>query len=91
MIPLDVRRVPSNAELAGAQALQTLLGDETMPWHDDLVVSVQGSKYSKSAYLAALAPCEDLVTVVRVRNNRVFYRLFEPPPNAPKRRCQERW
>ena len=35
-----------------------------MPWHDDLVVSVQDSKSSKPAYLAALAPYKNLVTVV---------------------------
>ena len=92
VIPLDVRRVPSDgdAELMGAQALQTLLEDETMPWHGDLVVSVQDSKYSKPAYLVALAPYENLVTVVRVRNNRVFYRQYEPPPDAPKRRGRPR-
>ena len=88
VIPLDVRRVPSDAdaELAGAQVLQTLLDDETMPWHGELVVSVQDSKYSKPAYLASLTSYENLVTVVRVRTNRVFYRRFEPPPDAPKRR-----
>ena len=53
-------------------------------------MSVQDSKYSKSAYLASLAPYEELVTVVRVRNNRVFHRLFEPPPGAPKRRGRPR-
>lgn len=87
-----MRRTSSeeDAELAGVQALQTLLEDEGMPWHGDLVVSVKDSKYSKSACLAALASCENLVTVVRVRNNRVFYRQYEPPPDAQKRRGRPR-
>lgn len=92
VIPLEVQRVGSkeDPELKGAKALRTLLEDEKMPWHGDLVVSVVDSKYSKSTYLSAISSCENLVTVARVRSNRAFYQMSKPTPNDQKKRGPHR-
>jgi hypothetical protein len=56
--------------------MQALLDDESLPWHDELVVEVGDTSYSKPAYLHANRHHANLVTMARARSNRTFYRQF---------------
>jgi hypothetical protein len=80
VIPLDARRVKSSEdkELVGAEQICLLLEDEALPFHDQLCAEVEDSSYSKPRYLHANRSKPNLVTIVRVRSNRTFYR----PPSA---------
>ena len=93
VIPLSTSRVKSSAdkELVGAEQIAALLADEVMPFHGELCVSVQDSSYSKPAYLHQQGQQRDLVSVTRVRSNRVFYRQYVSPPEAPTERGHPRW
>lgn len=81
VVPLDTRRVSTDAdkELVGAEQVGTLLDDDTLPWHGDLVVEVGDTSYSKREYLHANRHHENLVTIARVRSNRTFYHQFVYP------------
>jgi hypothetical protein len=81
--PLSTQRVKSSddKELIGAEQIRILLEDEDMPFHDQLCAEVADSSYSKPAYLHANRSKANLVTVVRVRSNRTFYR--QPEANSP--------
>jgi hypothetical protein len=52
-----------------------------LPFHDQLCAEVADSSYSKPAYLHANRAKVNLVTIVRVRSNRTFYR--QPEVNRP--------
>lgn len=77
-VPLIVRRVRSDekATSVGAEQINVLMEDETLPFHEDLCVQVGDSVYSAVTALGPVAvqEHENLVNVVRVRSNRVFYR-----------------
>ncbi len=92
-ITLSVRRVPSSEdqEVLGDQQLRSLLNDPAMPFHGQLCVSVRDSSYSKPACLATEREFENLVSLTRVRSNRVFYQQYVPAPDAPPRRGHPRW
>jgi len=93
VVPLDVRRVrpEEDGEWVGAEMLCALLADESMPWHGELVAVAGDVKYSKRAFLLRLTACPNAVAVTRVRSNRVFYRTYEPPPDAKPKRGHPRW
>jgi len=76
VLPLSVQRVKStqDKEMVGALQIQALLDDQKMPFHNQLCVEVGDSGYSKPAYLEANRQKSNLVTIVRARNNRRFYR-----------------
>ena len=76
VIPLSTQRVKStdNKELVGAEQIRILLEDEGLPFYNQLCAEVADSSYSKPAYLHANRSKDNLVTVVRVRGNRTFYR-----------------
>ena len=78
-VPLGVQRVKSSEdkEMVGAQQVQTLLNDETLPFQSELCVEVEDSGYSKPAFLAKNRKKTNLVTITRSRNSRTFYR--QPP------------
>lgn len=80
VIPLSVQRVSSqeDKELVGAKQLGDLLTDESLPFGKDLCVEVADSAYSKPAYLHANREHKNLVTIVRARGTRTFYRLPVP-------------
>lgn len=92
-ITLSVQRVPSSEdkEVLGDQQVQALLNDPMMPFHGQLCVSVRDSSYSKPACLAAEREFKNLVSVTRVRSNRVFYQRYVPAPDARPRRGHPRW
>ena len=82
VIPLGARRVKSmeDKELVGAEQIHILLEDEELPFFGQLCAEVEDSSYSKPAYLHANRSTDNLVTIVRVRSNRTFYRQ----PSAPR-------
>lgn len=93
VIPLSVRRVPlgMDKERLGDAQLQALLTDEALPFHGQLCVSVRDASYSKPACLYAERAHENLVSLTRVRSNRVFYRPYVPPAEAPAPRGHPCW
>ncbi len=93
VIPLSVRRVPlaMDKERLGDAQLQALLADEAMPFHGQLCVSVRDASYSKPACLYAERAHENLVSLTRVRSNRVFYRPYTPPADTPTTPGHPRW
>ena len=93
VVPLSVKRVASSEdkEKVGCDQLQALLNDPAMPFHGQLCVSVRDSSYSKPACLCAEREFDNVVSVVRVRSNRVFFRQYVALPDAPPRRGHPRW
>ncbi|MCP4205987.1 MAG: transposase [Shimia sp.] len=92
IVPLVVRRVSSQEQEAtvGADLLELLMSDETLPWHDALSVHVGDTRYSTPDYLAAAAKHKNLVTMARLRSNRTLYR--QPLPVEGKRKPgRPRW
>ena len=83
VIPLGTQRVKSmeDKELVGAEQIRILLEDEDMPFFGQMCAEVEDSSYSKPAYLHANRSKENLVTIVRVRSNRTFYR--QPDADRP--------
>lgn len=77
VVPLSVRRVPSKqtGNEVGAGQIGDLMDDETLPFHRDLCVQVEDSAYSVVTFLGPVARHENLVTVARLRGNRVLCRL----------------
>ena len=76
VVPLSTQRISSadDKELVGALQVGVLLDDGELPFHDQLCVEVGDSSYCKPVYLFANRPKANLVTMVRVRGNRTFYR-----------------
>jgi len=93
VIPLSVQRVPLTAdkELLGTAQLQALLDDPAMPFQGHLCVSVRDASYSKPACLAAERDYANLVSITRMRSNRVFYRPYVPPPGEQPGPGHPRW
>lgn len=91
--PLSVRRVASDQDKEGVgdAQLRELLNDPAMPFHGQLCVSSRDSRYSKPASLYAEREHDNLVSVTRVRSNRVFYRQYVPPADAKPAPGHPRW
>jgi hypothetical protein len=92
VVPLSTQRVATTAdkELVGAEQMAALLADEELPWHNELVVEVGDTSYSKPAYLYANREYDNLVTIARARSNRTFYTQYvypdgERPQHRPRR------
>ena len=85
--PLSMQRVASreNKEWVGAKQLGDLLADESLPFGRNLCVEVADSAYSKPAYLHANRDHKNLVTIVRARGTRTFYRLPVPDPASAEK------
>lgn len=77
VVPLSCQRVKlaESKVLVGAKQIGDLLDDEQLPFHDQLTVEVGDSDYSQAVFLAANRKHRHLVSLVRCRGNRVFYRL----------------
>jgi hypothetical protein len=75
LVPLATERVTTTAdkEMVGGQPMNRLLCDPELPWHQELVVEVVDSSYSKCPYLCTNRHHANLVTICRVANNRTFY------------------
>lgn len=76
VVPLSLRRVSSKEtkRSVGAEQVKALLNDEALPFHQELCVQVADSDYSVVYYLGEMGKYDNLVTIARVRSNRVFYR-----------------
>ena len=83
LVPLSTRRVGTSQdkELIGFEQLSLVLDNKDLPFQDRLIVQVADASYSKRAYLFASAKRANLVTIARLRSNRVFYRQ----PNKPEK------
>ncbi len=87
VLPLLTERVATFAdkEMVGSRQIEQLLQDAKLPFSQDFTVEVADSSYSKPAYLHAHRQFPHLVTIVRVRGNRTFYRQFRSPKEKLKR------
>jgi DDE superfamily endonuclease len=93
LVPLGLRRIGTDEdkEMVGAEQVDMLMEDPSSPLADDLTVQVADTAYSKPAYLHSGWQHENLVTIVRARSNRVFYRQFVPAEGAKKSSGHPRW
>jgi hypothetical protein len=92
VVPLSMQRVPSqaNKEQTGAKQLGELLANQDLPFGEAFCVEVADSAYSKPAYLSANREHANLVTIVRARGTRVFYR--QPvPEEQPAEKGHPTW
>ena len=64
------------------------MDDQQMPWWGELVVAVLDSRYGIAPFLADVASEPNLVTIARLRSNRV---LYYPPRPEPRRRGRRPW
>jgi len=87
VVPLSLRRVTTQEtkRSVGIQQVNLLLNDQTLPFHQQLCVQVVDSEYSVVSYLGEMTEHENLVTIARVRSNRVFYQIPPPRPASPSR------
>lgn len=58
---------------------------------EQLSVLVADSLYSQRGFIGEQVKQKNLVTITRVRSNRVFYRQFIPPRTAAKKSGHPRW
>lgn len=87
VVPLSLRRVTTQETKGsvGVQQVNLLLNDQTLPFHQQLCVQVVDSEYSVVSYLGETTEHENLVTIARVRSNRVFYGTPAPRPASPSK------
>lgn len=93
IVPLLVRRITTletETEVA-AEQMVTLMTDETLPFHKDLCVQVLDSRYSVPKFLSPVARYGNLVTIARLRSNRVLYRPAQPVPEEERGRGHPTW
>jgi len=93
VVPLEARRVSSqeDKEMVGAEQLTAWLQDPHLPFREGLCLLVADTAYSKPPFLLAHTDLPNLVKVVRVRSNRVFYRRHRPAKGEQPRRGHPRW
>jgi hypothetical protein len=86
VVPLSMRRIRSEetATTVGREQIDALMEDETLPFRAELCVHVADSAYSAALFLGSTEEHKNLVNVVRLRGNRVFYR--QPLPVTGKRK-----
>lgn len=88
-LPVAVRRVATHtsAQAVAAEQIAALVGDEALPLVGQAVVALADSLYSQPAFLTPMAALSDVITITRLRSNRVLHKLPPPPkPSAPGRR-----
>jgi len=83
IVPLMTRRVKTSEdkELVGSEQINALLADSTLPFGASFCVDVADSSYSKPACLYSKRQHSKLVSITRLRGNRVLYQQFVPDPN----------
>ena len=92
-IPLSGQRVSIEEKDSAVAAFQLkkILNHSSAPWKDTLSVLVADSLYSQRGFIFEQLKQENLVTVTRVRSNRVFYRQFISDDTQIKKRGHPRW
>ena len=86
-IPTDISRVPSDSTSAtvGQSQVKALLKHPNVPWFNEFCVLDVDSAYGNKKFLGPLREHPNLVTVARVRSNRVFYQSPIPSEEPPRR------
>lgn len=84
VLPLMTVRVATDQdkELVGMAQIERLLKDEKLPFGKELTVEVADSSYSKPESLYAHRQYPHVVTIVRSRGNRTYYRKYVPSDEA---------
>ncbi|HEX6384290.1 MAG TPA: transposase [Anaerolineae bacterium] len=87
VVPLAVRRVQSQAdkELVGSAQIDALLQEPDLPFAESFCVDVGDTSYSKPACLHRKRQHTRLVSIARIRSNRILYRPFVPDPTETSR------
>ena len=75
ILPLLIQRIPTDKKATdtGAGQVADIMNDAGLPFGKHLTVVTGDTVYSNTAFLNPNAKHNNLVTVVRVRSNRVFY------------------
>ena len=86
-IPIEMSRVPSesNSRKVGQAQVKELLSNPNAPWFQQLCVLGVDSDYGNKKFLGDLQNQKDLITVARIRSNRVFYQRPVPSTDPPRR------
>ena len=84
-------RVPSKDKgvSLGNRQLEKIF--KSSSFSDKLAVLVADSDYSQRDFIGEQVKHKDVVTITRVRSDRVFYRQFIPDPNQAKTSGHPRW
>ena len=79
-IPIEMRRVPSesNSTRVGHAQVKALFNNPNVPWANKLCLLDVDSAYGNKKFLGPLQDQKNLVTVARVRSNRLFYQRPVP-------------
>ncbi|MEP7216373.1 MAG: transposase [Anaerolineaceae bacterium] len=87
---LSSRRIPSERTAAdvAVEQLWDVMEEKDAPWAGQLVACVVDSGYGNAPFLADAAKEPELVTIVRLRSNRVVY---QPPQPVPGRKGRPPW
>ncbi len=72
-------------ELVGAAQIDALLCDDALPFANQLCVEVGDIGYSKPEYLHSNRRHKNLVSIARVRSNRIVYRQANAEEHPPRR------
>lgn len=74
-LPLSMRRIPSDANRGTftAEQLNDLLNNEALPFNKKLIVNALDSQYGTPEYIVDVADQFNLVSLIRMKNNRVVY------------------
>jgi hypothetical protein len=75
-------RTSEDKELVGSKQIDALLKDPVLPFGESFCVDVGDTSYSKPACLYSKRHHSRLVSVARLRGNRVLYQEFMPDPKA---------
>jgi len=88
VVPLMIRRIATaeTENQVSADMLNMVLRDDQLPFHSDLSVLVEDSKYSVANHLGRLSLDDNLVDITRSRSNRVYYRVYQADPAQPRGR-----
>ena len=76
VVPVSLLRIPTDEKATdiAASQIDALLGDTDLPFSETLSVVVGDTAYSAVTFLSQVAEHDNLVAVVRVRGDRIFYR-----------------
>lgn len=92
VVPLSIMRVPT-AETAtdiGAKQVKAIMTDASLPFGNELSVLVGDTAYSAVKFLTKVVTNKNLVTIARVRGDRVFYKS-PPQSEASNGRGHPTW
>ena len=91
-VPLSGERIPAEdkATNMGNKQLKKIFKSSSF-WRENLSVLVADSFYSQREFIGEQVQQENLVTITRVRSNRVFYRQFISEIPLIKKTGHPRW